>query len=232
MRKTCRRNPAIKSKIFGFQNTTACAILQPGWDDYELLAISRKGRFSGPIFKPANVLEGWAAHCIVAMTVDYQLDRADFLAFSKERERFAPESLSRIYYFGIVPAIGVGLAISVQSFPVAATFTTLFLVSGWFITDRIQRSYWQSTYSDENLSFSTRLWTVKLSDEGLRISSDAAEVLYRWTFIRQVSRNSRYLLFEITPLRQVHIPIRAFRDEEHIQQFMSTAKSYVKRPGA
>jgi hypothetical protein len=162
------------------------------------------------------------------MTVDYQLDRADFLAFSKERRRFAPESLLRIYYFGIVPAIGVGLAISVQSFPVAAAFTTLFLLSGWFITDRIQRSYWQNAYSDENLSFSTRRWTAKLSDEGLRISSDAAEVLYRWTFVRQVSRNSRYVLFEFTPLMQVHIPIRAFSDEQHIQQFIIMAQSYVK----
>jgi hypothetical protein len=164
------------------------------------------------------------------MTVDYQLESEDFLAFAEERRRFAPDSLSRLYYFGVLPALGVGLAAVTQSLIIAAVFMVLFIGSGWFLQDRIQRAYRRSAYSEENLSFSMRRWSATLTDEGIRISSDAAEVLYRWSFVRRVFRGSRYVHFELTPLQKVHIPIRAFRDEEHIQKFITTAKSYVKSP--
>jgi hypothetical protein len=164
------------------------------------------------------------------MTVDYQLEQADFLAFSEEGRRSETDALSRLYYFGILPALGVALAVVVQSFTVAATFTVLFIASGWFVQVRIRRAYNRRFYSAENLSFNTRRWTATLSDDGFRISSDAAEVLYRWSFVKRVFRGSRYVRFELTPIQRVHIPIRAFRDEEHIQKFIGTAQSYIKGP--
>ena len=166
------------------------------------------------------------------MTVDYQLESTDYLAFAEERRRFAPDSLSRLYYFGVLPILVVGLAFVTKSLIIGAVFTVLFIGSGWFFQDRIQRVYRRNAYSEENLSFSMRRWTATLTDEGIRISSDAAEVLYRWPFVRQVFRSSRYVCFELTPLQKVHIPIRAFRDEEHIQKFISTAQSHVKSPAA
>jgi hypothetical protein len=166
------------------------------------------------------------------MTVDYQLESVDFMAFAEEQRRFAPDSLSRLYYFGVLPALGVGLAIATQSVTVAAVFTILFISSGWLVQSRVQRLYRRNVYSDENLSFNTRRWSATLVDEGIRITSDAAEVLYRWSYIRQVFRGSRYVHFELTPLLRVHIPIRAFRNEEHIQEFITTAQSYVKHPAA
>lgn len=164
------------------------------------------------------------------MTVDYQYESADYLAFAEEQRRFAPNSLSHLYYLGVLPVLAVGLAFVTQSLIIGAVFTALFMASGWFFQDRIQRAYKRSAYSEENLSFSMRRWSATLTDEGIRISSDAAEVLYRWSFVRRVFRDSRYVHFELTPLQKVHIPIRAFRDEEHLQKFISTAQSYVKSP--
>jgi hypothetical protein len=164
------------------------------------------------------------------MKVDYQLEPADFLMIAEERRRFAPDSLLRLYYFGILPALGVGLTLMTQSFATAAVFTVLFIASGWFVQERIQRAYRRTAYSEENLSFSMRRWSATLTDEGVRISSDAAEVLYRWAFIRRVFRGSRFVHIELTPLQKVHIPIRAFRDEDHIQKFISEAQSHVKSP--
>lgn len=164
------------------------------------------------------------------MTVEYQLEPGDFLVIAGERRRFAPDSLSRLYYFGILPALGVGLALATQSLATAAIFTLLFIASGWFVQGRIQRAYRRTVYSEQNLSFSMRRWSATLADEGIRISSDAAEVLYRWSFIRQVFRGSRFVHIELTPLQKVHIPIRAFRDEEQIQKFISEAQSHVKSP--
>ena len=164
------------------------------------------------------------------MTVEFQLEREDFLAFSKERRGFASERLSRLYYYGILPVLGVGLAVAVQSFLIAAVFTFLFLGSGWFIQDRIRRAHILNYYSNENLILSVSRRSVTLADDGVRITSDAVEVFYRWAFIKRVFRASRYIHFELTPIQNVHSPIRAFRDEEQILKFMDTAQSYVKRP--
>jgi hypothetical protein len=165
------------------------------------------------------------------MTVHYQLDSADFIAFSRENRRFAPESLSRLYYYGVLPALGVGLAVAVQSFTIGICFTVLFMASGWFVQNRFQRAYRRNVYSNDNLSFNTRRWTCTLADEGVRFSSDAAEVLYRWSHIRQVFRGANYIYFELTPLQRSHVPLRAFRDEQHIQEFVNKAQSCLK-PGA
>jgi hypothetical protein len=160
------------------------------------------------------------------VTVDYQLETADFFAFAEERRKFTPDSLSRLYYFGILPALGVGLAVAAQSFAVAAVFTFLFIASGWFIRARMQ----PSVYSEENLKYGTGRWRATLAVEGVRFSSDGADVLYRWSFVKRVFRTARYVQFELTPIHQVHIPIRAFRDEEQIQEFICTAQSYLKPP--
>ena len=164
------------------------------------------------------------------MTVDYEVERQDFFAFAKERQRFAPNSLSRLYYFAVLPALGVGLAIAAQSFVVAAVFTVLFMASGWFISARIQQSYIRTLYSDENLLFYTRRWTATLADDGFHISSEAMEVHYRWPSIKRVFREKNYIHFELTPIQHLHIPIRAFRDEDQMQKFIEKAQSYLKRP--
>ena len=38
--------------------------------------------------------------------------------------------------------------------------------------------------------------------------------------------------FVLTPLERMHIPVRAFRDDGHIHQFISAAQSYVKTDAA
>lgn len=165
------------------------------------------------------------------MTIDYQLERADFLAFAKERRQFSADSLSRLYYFVILPVLGAGLAIATQSFTTAAVFMALFVSSGWFVQNRIRRAHTRNTYSDENLSFYTRTkWTATLTDEGLRISSEGVDALYRWAFIQKVFKSSRYVCFQIAPIQTMHIPIRSFRDDKHLQGFIDTAQSCVKNP--
>lgn len=162
------------------------------------------------------------------MTVDYKLEREDLLAFMDERRRFGARSLSRIYYYGILPVLGVGLAIASGSFPTAIVFTVLFIASGLFIQNYAERQYRRKVYSEENISLNTRLWHTTLTEEGIRNSTDAVESLYRWPFIHDVFRGSRYIYIVLSPIYQLHIPVRAFADEEHLQKFVSTARSYIK----
>ena len=164
------------------------------------------------------------------MTVNYQLEPADLIAISEERRRFAPDSLSRLYYFGVLPALGVGLAVVTESLGAGVLFTLLYILCGWVFQCWIQRNYRRALCSNENLSFSARPWRATLTEEGVTFASDAAVALYRWPFIREVFRGSRFIHFVVTPLQHVHIPIRAFDNDEHIQKFVCTAQSYVKKP--
>ena len=162
------------------------------------------------------------------MTLDYQLQPSDLVAFSEEQRRFIPDFPSRLYYFGVLPALFVALAVVTQSLAVAAAFAILYLSSGWLVRHWIERRYRCAAFSDDSVSIQTLPRRVTLSDDGVTFSSDAGVLLYRWRFIREVVRGSRYVYFVLTPLERMHIPIRAFRDVEHIQQFVSTAQSYVK----
>jgi len=165
------------------------------------------------------------------MTVDYQLELADLVEIAKDRRhQFRSDSLSRLYYMGILPALGVGLALAIESFPTAAVFMVLFIASGWFVQHYIQRAYTRTVYSEQNFPLSMRQWSATFTNEGIRFSSDATTHLYRWPFIRQVFRGARFVHIEVTPVQKVHIPIQAFRDEQHIEQFIQEAQSHVKSP--
>jgi hypothetical protein len=159
------------------------------------------------------------------MTVDYELDRADLVAIANDQRHLALSRSSGFYYYGIIPALCAGLAIVTQSFSAAMIFTVLFISSGWLLR---RWQYKHVLCSEDNLSFSLRSWRATLTDEGVSISSEAAVALYRWPFVREVFRRSHYVGFVITPLRRVHIPVRAFSGEEHIQNFITTAQSHLK----
>jgi hypothetical protein len=161
------------------------------------------------------------------MTVEYQLEPADFLAFAEERRRFMPRKYSQLYYYVVLPMLSVGLALSIQSFPVAIIFTLLFAVSGWLVSEQIQRSYRNTVYTEENLSLHISRWTASIKDEGMQFSCNAAEVFYRWSAIKRVVHSSRYVHFEMSPLHRVNIPIRCFRDEDHVKNFLNAAKAHV-----
>jgi len=119
-----------------------------------------------------------------------------------------------------------------QSLTIAAIFTVLYLSSGWLINHWAQQRYRNAVYSGDNLSFSTRRWRATLTDEGICFAADAVVAVYRWAFIREAFRGSRYVYFIVTPLQRMHIPVRAFSYEEHIQKFVTTAQSYVNNRAA
>jgi hypothetical protein len=160
------------------------------------------------------------------MTVDYQLQRSDLVAISEDGRRFLPKSPSRIYYFYVLPLLFAALAIVVGSLAIAAVFSILYLTSGWLVRHWVQQRYRSAVFCDDNLSIQTLPQRVALSADGATFSSDAGVLLYRWRFIRQVVRDSRYVVFVLTPLDRMHIPLRAFRDDEQVRQFVSMAESY------
>ncbi|HEX4342319.1 MAG TPA: YcxB family protein [Verrucomicrobiae bacterium] len=161
------------------------------------------------------------------MTVEFQFESADLIAIAKERPQFIKNPWLRFYYSFFVPALAVALAIMVQSITIAIVFVLIFVLSGWFINVRVRQSSIRK--ASLNDTFIKRHWVASLKDEGVRISSDLTEMLYRWPAFQRVFRGSRLIYLEITPSRRVRIPTQAFRDEKHIQEFISKAESYIKR---
>src|SRR5690242_7465528 len=86
------------------------------------------------------------------MTIAYQLLRSDVIAFSNEQRRFVSRRPSTVYYYCLLPALVVALAIVTQSLTVAMVFAVLFLSSGWLVGHWVEQSYRDSAYSDENLA--------------------------------------------------------------------------------
>jgi hypothetical protein len=160
----------------------------------------------------------------IALSVEYQLERSDYLAFGEERRRLMPQLLPRIYYFGIIPCLGVGLAVATESLIVAGAFTVLYMVAGWIVYLVNQSVSTRRIYSEDNLRIYVGRWRVTLTNEGLSFVSDASSALYRWPFVREVLRDSRYIHFVLSPLLHAHVPVRAFKDEAEIQAFLKTAK--------
>ena len=161
------------------------------------------------------------------MTIEYQLEPDDLIAFSEELRRLTPDSISRSFYLAVLPVLGVGLAVAIDSFPIAALFTALYISSGWLFQKWAQIRYARMTYSIA-LSFSTRRWQAKITDEGFSVSCEAVAAVYSWSFIQEIIRGPRYISFVLTPIQRVHIPVRAFSNEEHLRTFIDTAQSHLK----
>jgi hypothetical protein len=161
------------------------------------------------------------------VTVEYKLEQRDFIAFAEEQRRLLPMEVSRLYYYGLIPALCVALGISTQSFPIAVIFTGLFLGASWLTAQWSMKRNRRFLYSPENLSNVGLPIKATLSDEGITFTSAPRECIYRWPFIRKVTRGADYIYLVVTPLEKVHIPIRAFHDRAHLEQFVSMASTYV-----
>jgi hypothetical protein len=162
------------------------------------------------------------------VTVDYQLERSDLVAFAEDYRRFVPGLSARLYHYGVLPALFVALGVALQSFPVAAIFAVLYSSTHLLFQHWIKRGYYDVVYSSDNASIQTLPRRVTLSDDGVTFSSDAGVLSYRWSFVRDVTHGPHYVCFVLTPVERTYIPTRAFRDDEHLKQFINRARSCLK----
>jgi hypothetical protein len=108
-------------------------------------------------------------------------------------------------------------------------FTVLYMSAGWLFQYLVQRRYQEAVFCNENVTLTARPWRATLAEEGATFSCDASVSLYRWPFIQDVFRTPAYICFVLTPLYRLHIPLRAFRDEAHLTQFLAEAKSHIRK---
>jgi len=165
------------------------------------------------------------------MTVSYQLTAADLMAFSRAHRRLSPTWISRLYWFGILPVLFVALALA-SSVGIASIFTVAFALTGLWVNQWQSKLWYRAYYSPDHVSVPTLPMVATLTAEGARFESEAGHILYRWQYIRDVARVSGYVRFTITPIECQHIPMRAFRDDAHLKEFLTSAQSYVSNRSA
>jgi hypothetical protein len=163
------------------------------------------------------------------MTIDYQLETADLRAFSEARRSFIPRK-PYYWYFGVVlPSLCAGLAIVIGSFPIAAGFTVLFAVVSSGTQTYLSRRYYADAYAENNCPIAKLPSRLTVSEDELVITTEAYTLSYRWRFIREVFQLGNYVYFVLSPLERVHLPVRAFADEEQLRRFIAVTQSYAKK---
>jgi len=161
------------------------------------------------------------------MTVDYQLEQSDFVAFSEQRQRFASDSLSRLYYFGILPALESGWPSrhSHSQLPQRSP-SSICLPAGSFSTGF--SGHTSAPFTPK------RIFLLTLADGGRRsLLRVRPSGLMQHRFSIAGNSSEKYseihiCYFVLTPLQHVHIPVRAFTDEEHSQQVRQQSAVLIK----
>jgi hypothetical protein len=92
--------------------------------------------------------------------------------------------------------------------------------------------WYRAYYSSDHVSVPTLPMVATLTADGARFESDAGHIFYRWQYIRDAARVGGYVRFTITPIECQHIPVRAFRDDAHLKEFLTSALFYVNNQGA
>jgi hypothetical protein len=128
-----------------------------------------------------------------------------------------------------MPCLCVALAVMADSLPVAAIFTALYLGAGWMIQRWSHSLSNQIAYNDDFLKLWAGRFQATVTEEGLNDSSDASNTLIRWSFVAEVFHDSKYVRFVLTRFRHIHIPVRAFSGDQHLEKFIVAANSGIKK---
>jgi hypothetical protein len=112
---------------------------------------------------------------------------------------------------GFIPGLGLGALV------IAALWA---LVKG--IVVRSQKQVLQDARNQ--WVFATR--RVTLSLEGLSITSWPFRVSYRWEVIWDIGVTGDHAFFFVTSTEATPVPRRAFRDQQHFQEFVALARRY------
>ncbi len=161
------------------------------------------------------------------MTIDYQLNQDDLRAFSRETRHFASTRASRLYWFLLFPAFIALLAIFTGSFGIAALLGTGQFIVVKAINRWSRRLALEAYYSPANIRLQTLPQKLTLTPECITVRNEAAELAYHWPYITRLTKGPQYITLFLTPIQKLHIPLRAFQNNEQIAKFVSELRLYA-----
>jgi hypothetical protein len=179
-----------------------------------------------------------------ARQVEYKLTLEDAAAFYRYDTKLSPRVQRKARIPPWVGLIFVGLTVSVGAvvhvmlsgpfpsgiwFPFGIFEGVILVLLVWylfiyFFGDRLSLRLFLRGMRRNPRVFEKK--TMKVSPEGLHLSSSSGESITRWHAVAWVIEHGAHAFFYLTEKQALIVPRRAFADERQFEDFVDTARGY------
>lgn len=180
------------------------------------------------------------------MEIEYSLNPGDLPAFTRYHRklgsvRTAP-SLSAVLGVVIIAMLIVGLGLLLPAFlfdgeglvaawmGLAIGYFGILLIQRWWQAC-MNRSIHKAHCEDPRSEWTVRDVQVVLSSNQVRTVARGATSVYEWSRVWHIGETDKHVFLCITRNTAIIIPRRAFRDNQHFEEFISLARQYRQDRG-
>ena len=164
--------------------------------------------------------------------IQYQLTLDDLRRTNAERLRFREQLFrspwtARIYYWVLLPALGVITALICWSYLTGLLVVALYWAGGRIIRVWSDTQYWRRIFTEENYAPYLQPAELELLPDGLVWNSAGMGQLYPWRLVRRMVETPRYFYLRITPVQEFLVPKSAFADDAAREAFRAEVRSHL-----
>ncbi len=174
------------------------------------------------------------------MEIEYTLHPEDFRAFERYHRKLRsaqtqPSLSAALGVLAIVILVGLGLMFAAFFFH-GEGFIAFWmgLLSGWLGSGFIQfwwqlcmkRSLHKAQCEDPRSEWAIRDIRVILAPDEVRTISRASTSIYEWSRVWHIGATGKHVFLCITRTTATVVPRRAFRDQQHFEEFIALARQY------
>lgn len=180
------------------------------------------------------------------MEIEFTLKPEDFIAAERyhkkrrsvERLSFRDIILVCIVFVGII--LGLGLWLPAFLFGAAALLPSFIgLLVGMFVgmlllTWRqalINRSSLKALFEDPRNDWTVRDIRIVLTANEMRMVARGSTRTLEWSRVWRINKTDKHIFIYIMRDSAIAIPRRAFRDEQHFEEFIALARQYQQERG-
>lgn len=172
------------------------------------------------------------------MEIEYSLTAEDLTAFIRHHSKKGPRPTGniRVKLSSIVWGVVLLLVIAVNVNDAIRRLTTSFVLGVVVgVLAMIVMLIWmrkttlnavKNLYEDEHARWVFSRRRLSLSPAGVSSSNDYHETIHRWPIVWRIDTEGAYAFFYTSLNEGIVIPRRAFRDEQHFEEFLALARRY------
>jgi hypothetical protein len=183
------------------------------------------------------------------MEVVFSLTEKDLVAFAQYhktqkddrpnwRNRLSSRSLPWLCVLALLivwillqrPGWHQALIPSIKSFAFGFVLGFLTLAIVYALLGKFANRSFSKLSQDERASWAFEPRRIAISPDGIKTSSDYVETVQRWPIVWKIGTTNEHVFFYFTPNEGLIVPRRAFRDQQHFQEFIALARQYQQGP--
>jgi hypothetical protein len=174
------------------------------------------------------------------MDVEFQLTPEDLPAFARYHQQLLPEKNQAVpqWFWGVLLVLFVGFMICAYRWGIRQSEFVGFLMGGfvavlwimflllWRYKAALQRQKRLQADERNHYQYQYEVKRLTLSPEGITVTGSQSISTNRWPMIWHVGNTSDYAFFYVSLESAIVVPRRAFRDEQHFEEFIALARQY------